>query len=167
MPILDSTFPDRKVNTLQKKHVSGFLSLNDALKESLRKAQAEVDTVKMIVRCEPLPQVQADHDEIVRFFDGLLGMILCQPSGVSRLFLYVDYEEDNTELIDVALQEGCKRYNIRLRTNISTGDDWRQVNSQALFECRQILSRHNGTLVVNDISSAGCLFSVSLPGKIE
>jgi hypothetical protein len=167
MSILDSTFLNRNYDTLEKKYLPGLLSLNGVLQESLKKAQIQVDKAQLIVRCETLPQVKADYDEMVKLFDELLGMILNYPPNTSRLFLYVDCEEDSSDVIDMKLEEGLKRYIIKFHTNITTHNNWKLVNSQALINCRQILSKHNGNLAVNDISSAGCLFSVSLPGKIE
>jgi len=167
MSIPDSTFPDRGQEILPRKHIAVPLPLNDVLQESLRKAQVQVDKVKLIVRCETLPLVIAEHGEMVKLFDQLLGMILNHPPDAARLFLYIHCQEDNSDIIDMTLDEGVKRYCIKFHTNITTHDNWRLVNSQGLINCRQILSRHNGNLAVNDIANTGCLFSVLLPGKIE
>lgn len=166
MSILDSKFPDRNYTTLEKKYLPGFLSLNELLQESLKKAQAQADKAKLIVRCESLPFIKADRSEILNLFDDLLGMIL-NAANDSRLFLYIDCEEDSSDVIDMRIDADLKRYIIKFHTNVIAQGDWKLVNSQSLINCRQILSRHNGNLAVNDISSTGCLFSVWLPGKIE
>ena len=72
MSVLDSTFPNREYNTLSKKNGTGLLALNDVLKESLKKAQAQVDRVQLVVRCEPLPLVKAGHEELLKLFDDLI-----------------------------------------------------------------------------------------------
>jgi hypothetical protein len=167
MSAVDSTFPERDYNTLSKKHVSGLLSLNEVLRESLRKAQARVNSIQLIVRCEMLPQVRAGREEMINLFDELLGIILNCPPNSSRLFLYVYCEEEASEVIDHKLEHGFKRFVIKLHTNITTHDNWKLINSQALINSRHILSRHNGSLLVNDISNTGCLFSISLPGKLN
>ena len=167
MSIPDSAFPDGNYNTLERKQLPGLLALNEVLQESLKKAQVQVDKVKLVVRCETLPLIVADHDEMVKLFDELLGMILNHPQDATQLFLYINCEEDTTDIIDMTLEEGLRRYCIKFHTNITTHDNWKLVNSQGLVNCKQILSRHNGNLAVNDISSTGCLFSVLLPGKIE
>jgi len=167
MSILDSTFPYRNYSTLEKNYPTDLLSLNDILQESLKKAQAQVDKAQLIVRCESLPLIKADHDEIVTLFDDLIGMILNQPPNTTRLFLYIDCEESNSDVIDMTMATGFKKYTIKFHTNITTHEHWKLVNSQTLINCKQILSKHNGNLVVNDISSTGCVFSVSLPGKFE
>jgi hypothetical protein len=104
---------------------------------------------------------------MAKVFDDLLNMILNQSLPPSKQFLYVDCEEEVTDVIDMSLSEGMKRHIIKFHTNITTHDNWKLLNSKVLMNCKQILSRHSGNLVVNDISSTGCLFSVSLPGKIE
>lgn len=169
MSVIDSTFPAGNYNTLDKKHVppNAFLSLNEVLKESLKKAQAVVDHLQLVVRCESLPQVNGSRHEMIQLFDDLLSMILNHPPNALRLFLYVYCEEESNEVIDLTLTGSNKRYCIKFHTNITTHESWKLMHSQTLSNCRYILSRHNGTLVVNDISNAGCLFSISLPGKIE
>jgi hypothetical protein len=167
MSILDSTFPNRNYNTLLKVDPDNFVSLNNVLKESLKKVQARVDHLQLIIRCETLPQIKAEHGEMVKLFDGLLGMILNSAPQISKLFLYVDCEEVSDHAREMNSQEGLKRYVIKFHTNVSTHDNWKLVNSQALATCRQILSNYHGTLAVNEISRTGCLFSFSLPGKIE
>jgi K+-sensing histidine kinase KdpD len=161
MSTIESKFSDRNYSTLEKKHSVNPLSLNDVFKESLKKAQAQVDNLQLIIRCENLPLIKADEEEMVKLFDDLLGMILNHAPNGSKLFLYVDCEENINE------PKEEKHYLIKFHTNITTHENWKLVNSQALVNCRLILSRHNGTLVVNDVSNTGCLFSFSLPGKIE
>src|SRR5689334_12197737 len=109
MSAVDSTFPDRDYNTLSKKNGTGLLALNDILKESLKKAQAQVDHVQLIVRCETLPLVRAGHEESLKLFDDLLGTILNHPPNGSRLFLYVHCEEESNDVIDMTLEEEFKR----------------------------------------------------------
>lgn len=167
MSVLDSTFPNRNYNTLRKKYPDSFVSLNNVLKESLKKAQTGVNHLQLITRCEALPKVKAEYGEIMKFFDGLLGMILNSAPQTSKLFLYVDCEEALINKMEMDTEEGMKRYIIKFHTNISTHDNWKLVNSQTLASCKQILSNYNGTLAVNEISRTGCLFSFSLPGKIE
>ena len=163
MSLPDSSLTGNDHSTLERKQ-NCSLSLNDVLKGSLKKAQGAVDHLKIIVRCETLPVVKAGHDDMVRLFDDLLGMILNHPPSSSRLYLYVDCEQLPA---DAGAEEEEQRYLIRFHTNITTHDQWKLVNSQPLVHCRQILSRYGGTLVVNEINSSGCLFLLSLPGKIE
>lgn len=160
MSVNESTFSTRGYESKNIHHTSP-LSLNDIFRESMKKAQAQVDNLQVIVRCENLPQVHGSRNEMLQLFDNLLGMILNHPPRNSKLFLYVDCEEAETG------SNNEKQYTIKFNTNIDTHENWKVINSQALVNCRQILSTHHGTLVVNNISSSGCLFILSLPGKME
>lgn len=162
---IDSKYSPGELNTLRSIPVPNFLSLNEVFRESLRKAQ-ETRNLQVVVRCEPLPQVQVNAGELMPVIDDLLRMILSYPPTASKLFLYVDCEEDAADIIDMHVPEGLKRYNIKFFTNISTGAEWELANGQTLANCRQVLSRCQGSLAVNDVSSTGCLFSIVLPGKI-
>lgn len=167
MSVSDSTFPNKNIDAAVFHHASvNMLSLNQVFKESMKKAQAQTGNLEMIVRCENLPQIRGNHTEIVQLFDLLLAMILNNPPQNSKLYLYVDCEEEMADIIDLHF-EGAKQYLIKFYTNITTHDHWKVLNSQSLIDCKQILSGHHGNLVVNNISSTGCLFTISLPGKFE
>ena len=167
MSVSDSTFPNKNMDAVfQKASVTSVLSLNQVFKESIKKAEAQADDLQMIVRCQNLPQIKGNYSEIVQLFDMLLAMILNNPPQHSKLYLYVDCEEDNVDMIDSHF-EGAKQYLVKFYTNITTHDHWKVLNSQSLINCKQILSNLHGNLVVNNISSTGCLFTISLPGKFE
>lgn len=167
MSVSDSTFPNKNIEAVFEKASGGsMLSLNQIFKESLKKAQSQADDLQIIVRCQNLPRINGSHAEIVQLFDMLLAMILNNPPQNSKLYLYVDCEEDNVDRIDSHF-EGVKQYLIKFYTNITIHDHWKVLNSQSLINCKQILSNLHGNLVVNNISSTGCLFTISLPGKFE
>lgn len=163
---IDSKYLSGELTAPGNISVPTLFSLNDVFRESLRKVQ-EHGHVQLVVRCEPLPQVQARLGEMTALIDDLLRIIISHSPAASRLFLYVDCEEDRTDVIDMALTEGFKRYTIKFVTNISAGQDWELASNATLTNCRQVLSRHHGSLVVNDLSSSGCKFSMTLPGKFE
>src|SRR5215213_7811475 len=141
-----------------------LLSLYEVFKESMRKVQPGFDHVKIIVRCEHLPQIRGNREDINHLFEELIRMIVGHPAAGFRLFLYVDCEETATDTIDDAVTEGFKKYIIKFRTNIAPNENWKEANMQSLAKCRQILSLHNAIFHVN--SDKGCLFSFSVPGKI-
>lgn len=161
MPVNESTLPTQGTET-ENSNTTSPLSLNDIFRESMKKAQAQTGNLEVIVRCENLPQIQGNYNQMVELFDNLLSMILNHSPIGSRLFLYIDCEEDAERST-----EKEKHFLIRFNTNIAAAENWKVINSQALINCKQILSAHNGSLVVNNISSAGCLFIVSLLAKTE
>ena len=142
-----------------------LLSLNEVFRESMRKVQPGFDNVKIIVRCEHLPQIKGNRDDMDYLFEALIRMIIGHPASGERLFLYVDCEETAAEIIDDPFAKGFKGYTIKFRTNISPNENWADANMQTLAKCRQILSLHNAIFHVNS-NNKGCLFSFSMPGKI-
>jgi len=167
MSVSDSTFHDKNIDAVfQKLSGNNMLSLNYVFKESMKKSQAQANNLQIIVRCENLPYIKGSHIEIARLFDMLLDMILGNPPHNSKLYLYVGCEEDTTDIIDTRF-EGSRQYLIKFYTNCATHEHWKVLNSQSLINCKQILSNHHGNLVVNNISSTGCLFTIALPGKFE
>jgi hypothetical protein len=163
MSMTDFTFSDQGFDTVRNPHPT-FISLNEIFKESLTKAQTAANHLQITLRCETLPHVAGNQAELAKLFDELLDIILKYPPSGSRLFLYLDCEEEKKA--DTLLQDTFRRFVLKFHTNAGVPDNWKVVNSQALVNCKQILSDHNGNLALGHSSRTGCLFSISLPGKI-
>ena len=164
MSITDSTFPDKGFNMVRNPHPI-LLCLNQVFKESLKKAQATTSQHQIIVRCEPLPHIKGDAGAIAQVFDALLGIILKYPPSGSRLFLYLHCDVDQNA--SGSCTNELQHYVLKFHSNAGVPENWKIINSQHLINCRQVLSEHHGTLVINHSGGKGCLFSVSLPGKIQ
>jgi hypothetical protein len=141
-----------------------FLSLNDLFNERMRKAQAEFNHAGLVVRCDCLPQINGFREEIIRLFDLLISMILNHPTKPAKLFLYVDCEENKEA---GKQQTDLFNYLIKIHTNLTTDDNWKAQNREALAACERILILHKGSFAVHNISNTGCLFSITLPGKSQ
>ena len=167
MTFTEPVYPKKDLDIINPSPGPSMLSLNDIFKESLKKAQAGADSLHTIIRCENLPQVIGDQQEIAQLFDQLLLMIFKHQPAASKLFLYIDCAEYNEEQEDPFLTHGTKRYLIKFNTNVATSKSWHVINDNTIAICKRILSNLNGNLVVNNVSSSGCLFAVTLPGKFE
>lgn len=144
-----------------------LISLNDVFKESMKKLQAEVDKLNLVVRCDSLPSIEANKKQMELLFDTLISLLSGNPPQGSRLFLYVDCNEEKNEVMDLSLKQDSKNYMIRFHTNIPSDMQWKEKNAEALSRCSQILSACNGTFAVNNVAHTGCLFSLTLPGKFH
>ena len=142
-----------------------LVSMNALFNESMRKAQACYALPDIIVRCEPLPLVNAPVDDVKALFDNLLGMIFKTTPNGNKLFLYVDIEKG--KMTDNPLSEQFENFAIRFYTNLTTGDSWKAANAGALSRASEIISRHNWIFGVNNIFQTGCLFSITVKGKFE
>lgn len=167
MSFTQLVFPEKEYNIINPSPVSNMLSLNEIFRESIKKAQSAVDSLDSIVRCENLPLVRGNYEQVTQLFDRLLEMIFRHSAKGSRLFLHVDCTEYTGEAADPFLEKETRRYLIKFHTNIATSESWHTANNDAIAVCKQILSELNGNLVVNSVSSTGCLFAVTLPGKFE
>ena len=137
-------------------------SLNEIIKNSMRKLQAHHPGPSLVLRCEELPETVGNRQELTELFEQLILLILSQKPNGSRLFLYIDCAAANA-----SNEEEEKGILLRFNTNISTDEHWKLVHSQTLAQCKMIVSNNHGSLQVNQITGTGCLFSVSLPGKSE
>ena len=143
------------------------VSLNDLFSESMRKAQAANDRLKVIVRCETLPLVRVNQRDMTQVFDTLIALILSQSVKTSTIYLYIDCEESKESVGAQPATEGWRYFSIRFHTNISTTGNWRDQHADALQKCSRIVASHQGTLQVNSVVNTGCLYTISLPGKLQ
>lgn len=157
------------IRTQQDPNLTGsnpaiFLSLNDIFNERIRKAQLRPGKVKIVARCESLPMVAGDREELATLFDILISLMIDNSPPGSDLLLYVNCKTGQPFL---SKNKGFLDYVIKFHTNLTTNEGWKDRNKEALYNCEQIINRHRGSFLVNNIFNTGCLFSISLPGKIH
>src|SRR4051794_38262757 len=95
-----------------------LLSLNDIFRESMRKIQQLFPRVKIIVRCESLPVIKGNQQDIFQAFEELIGLIFLQSTTTAQLYLYIDCEDEEQLSEQEIITEGFKNYKIKFRTNI-------------------------------------------------
>lgn len=149
--------PERTSREAERK----LVNTNSVFKKAL--AQFSKDVRKGIaLRCDELPDVQGTEADFEAVFSLLLQTILQRRKNVTRLFLHVHCTSED---IDTEKASGLKQFSLQFNTNISPCADWRQQNEQQLTNVAAILQRNGGRLLVNQLKTTGCIFSVSLPGK--
>ena len=142
------------------------INLNDILRQALQqRLQYEKKNSDIIIRCDALPAVETD-EKIAGVFDHIVQMIVSHPPNGARLFLYVNCEEEHTGTAGFDLVKRNKRYKVNFHTNISTDEAWKKAHEKAIAGCKAILAQYGAGFTVNDIKSTGCLFSISLLGKM-
>ena len=142
-----------------------YTNLNEVMQQSLQRFQSGIRNLNLIVRCEDLPVIEADRKAMAKVFSSLVQMIIQHPPHGSKLYLYVDCEEESREQ-DPETHYISKRYFIRFHTNITTSEEWKAEYRRVLEECASVLKQFGAGLTVNEIKNTGCLFSISLSGKL-
>lgn len=162
MSATDSTLSSQGHDIAPDVHLVTLLPLNDLFKESMRQAQVRCGTGAIALRCEPLPIVRGNREEMIQLFDALAGSIFsARPTG-SKFFLHVDCTQ-----ADEAAGDGFREVQIRFHTNITSDAAWRKANEAALANCTRILTLHGAGLAVREVKDNGCLFSITIPGKFQ
>lgn len=136
--------------------------INTALQKALLQLQTE-ERSKVILRCDDLPIIPGAEEDFEKIFFVLLHLIFHKKNDVPQLFLHIHcLQEENSSL--AANEE--KWFTIQFKTNITPDVEWLETNNHRINEVAAILQKNKGTLVVSQLKSSGCIFSVSLPGKI-
>src|SRR5215212_9454795 len=139
MSLAESSFTNKNYSALKSPGPHNFISLNGLFNESMRKAQTHLQNLNVIVRCEFLPDIKGDKGEMTILLDTLISLVVSHPSAGSKLFLYVDCEAENSsDVLDLSLEEGCKRYLIKFYSNILSNENWKEYNKDLLVKCQYI-----------------------------
>jgi hypothetical protein len=142
------------------------IHLNGIMQQALQRLQHVNKGLDLIVRSEVLPVIEGDKKTIVRVFDDIVHMIVSPPPTGTRLFLYVDCEEEPKEASGAELVKIYKRYTLNFHTNINTNEAWKTAHEKTIARCRTLLAQYGASFTVKEVKSTGCLFSISLLGKM-
>jgi hypothetical protein len=164
MSITDRNFSGRTYD-IKNFHPLTMLSLNEIFRESMRKITAERSSRKCVTRCENLPRIRGNKEDVLLLFEEMIRMIVVDNSVSAELYLYIDCDVVNDEKQSINFQEGFKIYTIKFRTNVSPTKDWEVRHDEALKRCRKIVSDLNAIFLVNSSNQNGCMFSITIPGK--
>jgi len=122
-----------------------------------------------ILRSEKLPHVNGKKETLHLLFGEVISMIINHPPPKSKLFLYITCKEatPDAEVIDMRLANDIKLFQIDFHTNITSDEQWTALYKAKLTECSVLLRQHGSSFTFFPICNTGCLFSISLPGKIN
>jgi hypothetical protein len=122
-----------------------------------------------ILRSDRLPHVNANKEALILLFSELISAIINHPPQNSKLFLYITCrgQPQDADVMDLRLAGNFKMYLIDLHTNITSDELWMNLYKNKLEECSVMTQRIGGSFSFFPICNTGCLFSISLPGKIK
>jgi hypothetical protein len=138
------------------------VNLNEVITTSIKPYLLSGRNRNIIVRCANLPSVPGNRRVLQSVFDTLVRMIMVCPGSIKR-FLHIQCEEQRSRPSMTVVTSYC----ITFHTNLTTDQEWKHLNEESLLHCQQKLVSANGLLSVHEISTTGCLFSISLQGKIN
>jgi hypothetical protein len=142
--------------------ILGYINLGEVIRQALQPFLATGRNREVIFRCDDLPAITGNTREVQDVFARLIRMIM-QHASDSKKFLYIRCEEKPAVS---RLKSKASCYIIEFHTNLSSHPQWMQLNQENILACQQVLSKHEIYLAAHEISTTGCLFSISLQGKL-
>jgi light-regulated signal transduction histidine kinase (bacteriophytochrome) len=142
-------------------NVVEMVDLNEVVAKVLQPFRSSGRNRNVIVRCAQLPMTRASRECIEHVINELIRMMVSQPSEAKK-FLHIYCEEEKSE---ETMNSETSRYRIQFQANMNSDENWKLLHQENILILQSMLKAHNAFLIVNEIITAGCLFSLSLPGK--
>lgn len=142
------------------------VALDDILKQVFKEERLGLQHLQAIVRCDALPQVMGSASQLTSLIRCIIKMILNHPPDGTKLFLYIKCSKARLD-DEEAKALGFCTYEINFHTNIKGDENWQKQYASELADCYEICQSFAGSLIVHPIANTGCLFTVTLPGKIN
>lgn len=118
-----------------------------------------------VIRCDELPVVQGDEEDLTRTFLYVLDFILSCPPAENTLFLHIKCEIARTDYIDLSFDTTHKMYTITFHSNSEA--EGRDFPHEQKKYCMNCLSGIKGQFNVNTEPGTGWLFTLEVPGKLK
>jgi hypothetical protein len=167
MPPSESNIPDKGQDQTIPVKYTNLLSLNELFRESMKLVQLQYGQLNTTTRCDGLPTIRGEKEEIRQLFEMIISMIFLSKHSGPKHFLYVDCVEDESKKDMLPNRDGWKIFEIRFNTNIIADEAWLQKNENDIARCNRIVSSHNAIFAINHINHKGCLCSIAVPGKFQ
>lgn len=136
------------------------VDLNEVIAKVLKPFQVSGRNQQIVIRCDHLPVLAGNETVVESVFAELVKMILLQQSGQKR-FLHILCQEEKV----IKDEMPASRYRVQFHTNLVTDSKWKALYGERLIALKDLLAGFNTYLHIHDLTTSGCLFSISLPGK--
>lgn len=154
-------------NGIDEHRTGNLINLNEVFQRSLELNHQGINKSAPVIRCDNLPYVNGDPGQMLKLFNLLLQMVLSKLPTACSSFIYIKCELEKEDVIDMTIEAGFKKYCIYIFSNTLHIKEWIENFQQELTELKNICSNINGSFKENTSSETGCLFTITLPGKIN
>ncbi|HYO20889.1 MAG TPA: hypothetical protein VER36_00700 [Flavisolibacter sp.] len=160
MPAIDPKPDQTSIKKPATLHLATtFVDTNGLLKSAIQQLPAELRS-EIVLRCDELALLQGSEEAIGTAFSQLLQMIIDEREAGKKLFLHITCAKQ-TE----AMLTGGQRFLIRFHANITLHASWMEEADRRINSIASLLLPYGGSLLVNQLKNAGCVFCITLPGK--
>jgi light-regulated signal transduction histidine kinase (bacteriophytochrome) len=144
------------------------MDLNEVIGVIMKRFQSSLGKNKVIARCEMLPVVEANKQQMTKAFDNLINIILSSSASGANLFLSINCNEESSLIkLNIDSKSNYKNYIISFYTNIQANKEWECSNLQRITECKHLIESNSGSFSMNYKINSGCSFYITLPGKLR
>lgn len=143
----------------------GPVNLNEVVRDIIEKMKHGTVQSRAIIRYDELPVVTGSPEKLSELFGILFHSIIAQ--GIAtKPFIYIKCARQQDEVMDLSIPANSGMYSLAVYTNIVANHIWLEQHKADIEIMKEILKNQHGNLHCSTIESTGCLYLITLPGKL-
>lgn len=142
-----------------KEPATGCVETYAIIQKALRRHLAE-NRKNIVLRCDELPQFSGTEGDAEAIFAPLLQVLVQQKNKDTKQYLHIRCKEETGGPGGA----GFPHYTLVFQSNTAPALSENGLH-QVMEQVSTLLKKYKGDLSLNQISSRGCTFALSLPGK--
>jgi len=144
-----------------------LVNLNEIVQDIIEKMKHGQVQSRAIIRYDDLPLVAGDAERLGELFGILFHSIVTHGSMGCKPFIYIKCSLlHNDEVMDLSIPASSGMFNLAVYTNIVANHIWLEQHQADIETMETILKSLHGNLHCSTIEKTGCLYLITLPGKL-
>jgi hypothetical protein len=143
-----------------------WVDLNEVVQDLMERMKHGPVQSRAIIRYETLPVVSGNPEKLSELFGILFHSIVMQGGIGTKPFIYIRCTLQQSEIMDLSVPANSGMYSLTVYTNIVANHVWLEQHRADIETMKSILKNLHGNLHCSTIENTGCLYLITLPGKL-
>lgn len=143
-----------------------LVNLNDIVQDIIERMKQGSVQSRAIIRYEELPVVGGSPEMLRELFAILFHSIVAQGGIITKPFIYIRCSLQQDEVMDLGVPANSGMYQLAVYSNIVANQLWLEQHEADIENMKTILRDLHGNLNCSTIENTGCLYLITLPGKL-
>lgn len=144
----------------------GPVNLNEIVQDTIERMKHGPVQSRAIIRYDELPVVVGSPEKLNQLFGILFHSIVAQGAITTKPFVYIKCSRQQDDILDLSIPTNTGIFSLAVYSNIAANHIWLEQHKADIETMNVILKNLHGNLHYSTIENTGCLYLITLPGKL-